>query len=194
MRGSWAGAAAVLVLVAGCAGGSGGGQPTVSPSPSTASRSPSDFPSPGPSPSQAPVAYGAATLVSGMSACSIDTGPFTSPDPTGMAHARNGLVACAVGTNDPRVSGRLVDQWNGDGWQAKALVQWGTSRLLNAGGVWEGRFTGIYTTRTGDILTYWYTGTGDYSGLSYYMWFTEPPTSTIYPVHGMIFPGKPPTP
>lgn len=194
MRGIWAGAAAVMLVVAGCAGSSGGSQATVSTSPAPATRTPSYFPSPGPPPSQAPVTYGAATLVSGTATCSIDMGPFTTPDPEGTAHARNGLVACTVVTNDPRVTGRLVDQWKGDGWQAAALVQWGASRLQTSSGVWQGRFTGIYTRQTGDIITYWYTGTGDYAGLSYYMWFTEAPNGNVYPLHGMIFPGKPPNP
>ncbi len=118
-------------------------------------------------------------------------------DPDGTGHSRDGLTACTVVANDSRVSGQQVDQSRLDHWGAAdsgALVQWGTSRLQNAGGAWVGRFTGVYTAQTGDTITYWYTGTGGYAGLSYYVWLTEPPVGVTYPIHGMIFPGKPPTP
>ena len=49
------------------------------------------------------------------------------------------------------------------------------------------------TSETGDILTFWYVGTGGYAGLSYYMWQTVP-VGGVGQTHGLIFPGKPPTP
>jgi hypothetical protein len=50
----------------------------------------------------------------------------------------------------------------------------GTLRLVNDGGAWDGYYTGIYTSETGDLWSIWYTGTGAYAGLSYCEWSGGP--------------------
>ena len=137
-------------------------------------------------------AFGPATLVEGEAACSIDMGDYTTTS-DGTAQHRDGNVTCTLTTNDPRVSGHEVDRWNGDRWSegGTALIQWGSSRIRNQGGTWVGRFTGMYTDLTQDTITYWYRGTGDYAGLSFYLAITQPPSGYTWPVHGLISPGTP---
>ena len=64
-------------------------------------------------------------------------------------------------------------------------------RLESAGGAWEGRATGVYSADRGDSIVFWYTGTGAFSGLTYFELLTGGPTWTIW---GQVFPGSPPTP
>jgi hypothetical protein len=191
MRGIWAGAVAAMVALSACGDGSGSGpDSTGSSAPASATVSPSRSPSGSPT----PVAYGRATLVTGTVRFSIDQGTVTT-DPDGSEHSRNGITTSTLTCNDPRVAGEVVESWNSDRWgQGPAngsLVQWGTSRLTNGGGTWVGKYTGAATTQTSDLITWWYTGTGEYAGLSFFMWITESNSGTW---RGLLFPGKPPTP
>jgi hypothetical protein len=78
-------------------------------------------------------------------------------------------------------------------WASGAHVQWGTGTLANDEGAWEGTYTGSYSNTNGDILLFWFKGTGAYSGLSYGMWAVLSPDEVAwtYPVRGIIFPGSP---
>ena len=92
--------------------------------------------------------------------------------------------------------GRLREKWSVDYWGTAdhsngALVQWGTSRLVTPGGVWVGTYTGVYSSHRGDTITYWYTGTGAYKGLTY---FEELTGTEPWTMRGQIYPGSPPTP
>ena len=75
-------------------------------------------------------------------------------------------------------------------------MQWGTGHLENAGGAWDGTMTGSYSAATGDLLLFWFTGSGGYEGLSYAMWAVLSPAEVAwtYKVDGIIFPGSPPAP
>ena len=71
-------------------------------------------------------------------------------------------------------------------------VQWATVRLENAGGAWEGRLSGVASLPgRGDIMEFWYRGTGGYEGLSYFELVTG---SEPWKIQGQIFPGDPPPP
>jgi hypothetical protein len=82
--------------------------------------------------------------------------------------------ACTDTTNDPRVNGSHVATWNMDVWgditqSTAAGVQWGTVRIENGLGTWEGRFSGVASLpQPGDTIAEWYRGTGDYEGLAYF--------------------------
>jgi hypothetical protein len=145
-----------------------------------------------------PVADEAVAVVRGRAGCPGLDFDFTT-DPDGTQHVRDDYHAdrCTVTTDDPRVSGSRTSTWNIDLWGNVnagrwGLVQWGTVRLENAGGAWEGRAAGVasYPER-GDIFVNWYKGTGDYAGLGYFELWTgfEP-----WKIQGQIFPGDPPTP
>jgi hypothetical protein len=101
--------------------------------------------------------------------------------------------------SDPRLSGTTtvtfnvdVDPWTGEG------IMWGTMRIENEGGTWEGTYTGMeYEPPEGDLWanSAWLTGSGDYAGYSVYMQSSgrqgEGSSGTS---HGVIFKGQPPVP
>ncbi len=115
---------------------------------------------------------------------------------TGTGRYRGAVLACTDTSNDPRVSGSATYTWEYDGWARGAHVQWGTGRLENAGGAWDGTMTGSYSIPRGDVLLFWFKGSGGYEGLSYAMWAVLSPAEVAwtYPVDGIIFPGSPPAP
>jgi len=107
-----------------------------------------------------------------------------------------GTVNCIDTSNDPRASGTFTASWNVEWWgtdgNTGANVQWGTAKLVNAGGAWEGRGTGVYSTDRGGTIVIWFKGTGGYAGLTYFWEGTGPASPWI--IHGLIHPGEPPTP
>jgi hypothetical protein len=182
------------ILLAGCASSA-----TPPPSPTPATQSPPATPSaalttptltPAPTPIPTPaitpmpsaVALGETTLTASNYACEI--GSSDTP------------VQCTVVSNDPRVTGAYKATFHSNRWGSDpahgAMVQWGTARLVNAGGVWAGPYSGIFAAGRGDIITTWYTGSGGYAGLSYYETITVAPTGGGWEAVGLIFPGLPP--
>lgn len=174
-------AVAVLVL-AGCSGtrDQAADEPSGSPTPSASSSATSPA-----SLWPTPVAYGPATLVTGSDAFSVDMGTATT-DADGTIHDR-GAFRSTLTCDDERVAGRMVAQWNTSRWDG-ALIQWGRARITNDGGRWVGRYTGVFTAKTFDMITWWFTGTGGYEGLSMYMWeeTSGGPEGTF---HALVFPG-----
>jgi hypothetical protein len=149
-----------------------------------------------------PVAGDAVAVVTGTATC--PTGDFGTPttDAAGVHHYRDMLWKCDVRTDDPRVTGTEIAPWNQDLWGtyeegtrmpvSGAAVQWGTARLESDGGAWEGTGSGVWSSDRGDIIAFWYQGTGAYEGLSYFELWTgryEP-----WKIQGQIFPGDPLTP
>jgi hypothetical protein len=169
---------AVVSLLAGCAGTA-----TVAPPSATAQ------------PSASLVAGADVTEVTGTATCpAADLGNATT-DANGVTHYRGGTFVCTMRTDDPRVSGTHTSgEWSIDWWgeadmSSGALVQWGTPRLENAGGAWEGSGSGVYSSDRGDIIAFWYKGTGGYADLGYFeLWTGNEP----WTIRGLIFPGDPP--
>ena len=187
---------AIALLVGACAaGGTSSPPPPSAPTATPAAPDPGAHRDPDPAPTPAPIAYGAATVVSGTESCTFEkTGTTTLVGET--YEYRDAILSCTDTSNDPRVSGPVTYTWEYDGWAQSAHVQWGTGRLENAGGAWDGTMTGSYSTPRGDILLFWFTGSGGYEGLSYAMWAVLSPAEVAwtYPVDGIIFPGSPPAP
>lgn len=193
-----------LACVAFLGGCTAGASPTPKPaSPTADSTLPKAIVTPStatPSPTQqatGPITYGPVTVVTGTATCpAADLGSSTT-DSDGVQHFRDVDFRCTMRTDDPRVSGAHTSgAWNIDWWGAAdlsdgALVQWGTPRLENAGGAWEGTGSGVYSSGRGDIIAFWYTGTGGYTGLSYFeLWTGKEP----WTIQGQIFPGDAPNP
>jgi len=115
----------------------------------------------------------------------------TAPD--GTMKGRGGEFVCTVTANDPRVAGTAHFTLKMDRWGASiahgAQVQWGTIRIENTGGAWEGDYAGVYTSATGDVFDVLFKGTGTYAGLSYYRWSFETRGSR-WPTQGLIFPER----
>lgn len=187
MRAMGAALSAIALVVTGCSGGTGDeAGPT-----GTTSSSPAVTVAPAAPPTS--VDYGPVTLVTGTDTFSLDEGKVRS-DPDGTSHSRGGRFWSTLESDDERVSGTQVATWSTDRWGTAydgALVQWGKSRITNDGGAWVGRYTGIYTPQTHDMMTWWFTGTGGYEGLSMYMW--EATTGGFQATfHALVFPGEPP--
>lgn len=139
------------------------------------------------------VDYGPVTLVTGTETFSLDQGRVRT-DPDGTSHSRGGSFRSTMESDDPRVRGTQVATWSTDRWGTEydgALVQWGRSRISNPGGGWVGRYSGVYTPQTHDMITWWFTGTGGYEGQTMYLWET---TSGGFEAtfHALVFPGDPP--
>ena len=191
---------AVTLMLGGCAAGA---SPTPEPASPTLTNMPSaavvtQSPAPTPAQSPTPVSFGPVAVVTGMAECPGLSWKWMT-DPDGTQHVRDDYHAgrCTLETDDPRVSGLRASTWNFDLWGNAnagtwALLQWGTPRLENDGGTWEGLAAGVGSEPgRGDIIVNWYTGTGGYAGLSYFeLWTGNGP----WKVQGQVFPGDPPPP
>ena len=189
---------ASLALLAACGAGANPtpvpATPTPIVTPSAAVATPTLAPTPTAS-TAGPMTYGPVTVVTGTATC--PTADFGTPttDADGVHHYRDMLWKCEVRTDDPRVTGTEAAPWNMDLWGTTddgALVQWGTSRLENDGGAWEGTGSGVWSSDRGDdTIAFWYKGTGGYAGLSYFeLWTGQEP----WRIQGQVFPGDPPPP
>jgi hypothetical protein len=193
----------VTFLLASCAAGASPTPLPASPTPTNVSAAP--FAAPTPTPTEAAtatatptaVSYGPVAVVTGTDSCP-GLNPDWKLDPDGTAHVRGLAVECIDVTDDPRVSGTATGTWSIDVWGNPNLgvgagVQWGTMRLVNDGGTWEGKLSGVAVLpEPGDTIVIWYTGAGGYAGLTYFQLITgHAPT---WEIHGQIYPGDPPTP
>ena len=103
-----------------------------------------------------------------------------------------GVVATTVDTmNDPRVTGTGVIHGENDSYGSVG-PQWGTYRLENADGAWEGTWTGaLWGDGMVSDVTAWLVGSGAYEGYTYYF---HARGVTTMKVEGIVFPGSPPAP
>lgn len=175
---------------------------TASPPPAAspaATPTPDASPSPEATPTPSPRSWGDTVLVTGTQRCAAGVGTVTT-DVVNEIKQRGGTIECVNELNDPRVNGEIKGTFAFDGWGSSrnnlAFVQWGEVRLENDGGAWVGRYSGVATPDTGDLVTFWFEGTGGYAGLSFFEWSEMPGSLGIvgFPVAGLIFPGSPPDP
>jgi len=151
-----------------------------------------------PVPLASPRVVGSSAYVTGTQACTYAMVP---EEQVGDHWADRGLqLTCEVVMNDPRVSGTAscgvsLDYWGNytQGWAAYTAVQWGSVRLENEGGAWEGTVSGVHFPYYGDAIGGWLEGSGEYEGLSYYLRF-RPGESKWWTggLEGLIFTGSPP--
>lgn len=93
--------------------------------------------------------------------------------------------------DDPRVTGTGTILGDADLYGSVG-PQWGTYRLENANGAWEGTWTGaLWQAGAMTQVTAWLVGSGAYEGWTYYLHARG--TGTVE-VEGIVFPGSPPTP
>jgi hypothetical protein len=125
----------------------------------------------------------------------IDEGSLET-DADGVDHSRDGTISYRVVTDDPRVTGMVNGTWNTDRWgdlYNGAMTQWGTATLTNESGTWEGDYAGGFASPVGDVIARWWRGTGEYEGLTFYMWIAgSEPGVPMFDIGGIIFPGDPP--
>ena len=152
------------------------------------------------SPAEAAIAYGAGTAEAFLVGTRVDfaltDGGTLTTDSDGTRHVRNATGHSTFSGNDPRITGGETITWNSDWWgpslSDSALTQWGTAVITTADGTWEGTFSGVYSTATTDVITWWLEGTAAYEGQSMFMWTTESNTRGEGINYALIFPGAPP--
>jgi hypothetical protein len=128
-----------------------------------------------------PVVHGPTAFVTSLEVCTL------SDEVRGLT--------CEDTSNDPRVAGTARYGLHQTRWGSAgngAGVAWGAARITNAGGAWVGRWEGIYTSETGDVVTSLLVGRGDYAGLSYYRWEYKQ-FGLTWQTEGLIFPGTIPS-
>jgi len=109
----------------------------------------------------------------------------------GLMHVRNGGIECTDIVDDDRITGEVFVTVN---WNFKFTPQnpygpmWGTIRLDNEGGYWEGTWVGEITELEGYSYIYAVMrGFGDYEGLqARATYFKDSPSSSTYQVTGFI--------
>jgi hypothetical protein len=106
-------------------------------------------------------------------------------------HLRNRLGSnIQMEMSDPRVSGEVRFLHHADDY-GRVGVEWGTYRLENDEGAWQGPVSGFYgprETRTSG----WLAGEGAYEGLTYYLESVIDHGTLIMTINGMVYPGAPP--
>jgi hypothetical protein len=115
----------------------------------------------------------------------------TSVGVDGVTQMR-GVVARTTDTmNDPRVTGTGTVNGENDSYGSVG-PQWGTYRLENAEGAWEGNWTGaLWGDGMVSDVTAWLVGSGAYEGYTYYF---HARGANPMKVEGIVFPGLPPAP
>ncbi len=153
----------------------------------TPSAAPTAIPTPSRSPmASATVLPGGWVLVSGTetavvrSAGTTDAGGRTSG--IEIATSDDADYAGATGTGTLSLS----SDTSGD-----LSVEWGTYRLENANGAWEGMCRGSSSAGVRD-LTCWLAGSGGYAGFTYSLHLQT--AGATGHVEGVIYPGSPPAP
>lgn len=105
---------------------------------------------------------------------------------------RGGEVVLSDTMNDPRVDGTVTFTFSVDLYGV-AASEWGTMKVENGNGAWEGPCTGgVWAEGAGIAWSCWLTGSGAYDGYTYYKQ-TQMDTTDLYAkVIGVVYPGDPP--
>jgi hypothetical protein len=165
-----------------------GSPPSPAPAPQpTTTQPPTSTSTPAPVP---PTDGAGAGYVAGTETVSV-VSSGTTTQAGAVVQVRGRVVSSTDTMSDPRVTGTGTIHANADSYGSVA-TQWGVYRLENAGGAWEGTWTGALWDDQGITdVTGWLVGSGAYEGLTYHF---QARGSEILEVEGIIYPGSPPVP
>ena len=198
---SFASLALAGTLVSAC-GAAAAPTPTATPTAAPAAPTPAATPDPPATPAAtatpAPATAGPADQgvhVTGTEVVVAVTDRGTATTVGGVVQVRGIVATTTDTTSDPRVSGTGTIGGNYDRWPpGPEATQWGTYRLENDGGSWEGTWAGTAYGAPGlppvEDASVWLIGAGGYAGLSYYFHFHG--SNGTYAIDGLVFPGSPP--
>ena len=151
-----------------------------------------------PEPTAPALAGDVATWVTGLARWD-DTVTFDSEVflEDGTRSSRGAVYRLTLVTGDPRLDGTMTDTAHFDEFgrppdHDPLAVLWGTKRIENADGSWEGPATGATGSDGCWTETVWLTGDGAYAGLSAYLHIRNCDEDPAGTVEGMIFPGEVP--
>jgi hypothetical protein len=182
-----------LVAVACGSGAASSPAPTATPTPTaTVTPAPTAAPTARPTATPIPRTDGEGPeYVSGTSSLSVTKEPTETV--VGDVTQFRGQEMTDSGTmNDPRLAGKELITLNAD-FHGTVAAEWGTTRIENAGGAWEGTWTGAsWNDGYATSVSGWLIGSGGYAGYTYYFHVFGP--SMPFHVEGIIFEGAPPSP
>jgi hypothetical protein len=122
----------------------------------------------------------------------IDPGTETYPDKN-LYHVRNNVFTSLVEASDPRVSGEALYNFNGNFKLVDPPVyvtgrMWGTFKLSNADGYWEGIIEGVRIDNGFSYFKYVGQGEGAYKGMQLHMRYErlDPDPSVPATLYGYI--------
>lgn len=185
--------ALVSLVAAAC-----GAAATTSPAPTdiptqaaTDTPAPTDAPTARPTPTPNPTTDGTGPeYVTGTSSLSV-TKEATQTTVGNVVQYRGQEMTGTGQMSDPRLGGTSFITLNGDMY-GDIMSEWGTTRIENAKGTWEGPWTGASWNGGATSVTGWLVGGGDYAGWTYYFHIYGP--SMPYMAEGIIFEGSAPAP
>jgi hypothetical protein len=183
--------ALVAILAVGCAGtGASSPAPTATPT-IAATPVPTDAPTARPTATPIPMTDGKGPeYVIGTSSLTV-TKEGTETVVGDVTRFRGQEMTDTGSMNDPRLAGTNQITLNAD-FYGPVASEWGTSRLENADGAWEGTWAGAsWNGGNATSVSGWLVGSGAYAGYTYYFHVHGP--SMPFQVEGIIFPGSPPT-
>ena len=160
----------------------------------TAAATPTSTPTATPAPVATPVAttdgVGDEYVTGTMTFSPLQDGTTTKVG--NVTQLRGAVFTGAWTMNDPRVNATGTARLSVDEY-TNVYPEWGTMRLENANGAWEGTVTGAswnggYTANDSG----WLVGSGAYAGYTYYVHFWG--SGYNYLAEGIIFLGSPPAP
>jgi hypothetical protein len=109
-----------------------------------------------------------------------------------VSQYRGGVVLLRDEMNDPRVDGTVTFAFSIDAYGA-AASEWGTMKVENKTGSWDGPCTGgTWTEGDGIAWSCWLTGGGAYDGYTYYKQSSKELGDKFLEVVGVVYPGEPP--
>jgi hypothetical protein len=185
--------ALVSLVTAAC-----GAAATTSPAPTdiptqaaTDTPAPTDAPTARPTPTPNPTTDGTGPeYVTGTSSLTV-TKEATQTTVGNVVQYRGQEMTGTGQMSDPRLGGTSFITLDADMY-GDIMSEWGTSRIENAKGTWEGTWTGASWNGSATSVTGWLVGGGDYAGWTYYFHIYGP--SMPYMAEGVIFEGSPPAP
>jgi hypothetical protein len=138
---------------------------------------------------------GTAVAVTGTSTLVGEEAAGQASIEDGVVRQRGVVLITLEESSDPRASGRGTITLNVDAFSdangnlGASQVRYGSMRIENDDGSWEGAFAGRLSNGR-FIQTYWLRGEGGYAGFTYVV--TAGGDGPVWVSEGLIYPGSPP--
>ncbi len=155
---------------------------------------PTSTPTPTPGATPSPAALippaGSSSVVGTTALVVVSSGETTQT--ADVSRTRGIVITSTEVTDDRRASGAGTFHLNIDA-SGDLGFEWGTARIENANGAWEGSCSGAsWSDREASDMTCWLAGSGGYEGFTYYWHGRNTGTGGV--INGLILPAPAPSP
>jgi hypothetical protein len=181
-------------LVAACSGAGAPQAPAAAQTPATPVPNQNMTPPPaGPTPTPMPTTDGQGPeAVRGLETGGDLLETYTVTNVGDVYQYRGGVASLTDAMNDPRVDGSVTFTFSIDAYDS-AASEWGTMKVENKAGSWDGPCTGGTWAEGGGIAwSCWLTGSGAYDGYTYYKQSSKEVAAEFLDIIGVVYPGDPP--